>query len=527
MPQIAGLHVFRDARRELAGPALAACVAAAVGRLREGPSLRSRALEALLLAGELECALADLEDAAAAGAGAAARVTDAIAEALVEGRPPRRAVAAELDGIHPPPVVSASRPEGFAYYALHPLDLASLADELPVRSRAAGVVGVRTIGSTLSAVVAAALRRRGIEAARVTVRPGGHPLDRSLALHPAARKCIRSWIAAGAELLVVDEGPGLSGSTFLATGEALVAEGAAHERVTFLCTRAPDPDLLAAPGAGARARRFRWRAVAPPSRIPEGAAIAVSGGGWRDHLCAGRSRWPACWPAFERLKFLSIDRRRLHKFEGLAHHGAEPLRRARLVAAAGFGPPPHDEGDGFASYPLLAGRPLGAGDLSPAVLDHLAEYCAFRAAELSSPAPDGSLERAFHSNLDALGTGAAIRPPLPVERPVIPDGRMLPHELILAPDGALRKVDACSHGDDHFLPGPADIAWDLAGAILEWRMDPGARDAFLRRYARASGDDAAGRLPAYLLAYASFRLAITRMAAASSGPDEARRLARD
>ena len=28
------------------------------------------------------------------------------------------------------------------------------------------------------------------------------------------------------------------------------------------------------------------------------------------------------------------------------------------------------------------------------------------------------------------------------------------------------------HGDDHFFPGPTDIAWDLAGTIVEWELAP-------------------------------------------------------
>ena len=77
------------------------------------------------------------------------------------------------------------------------------------------MLGVRSIGTSLSAVVAAVLGERGCDVATWTVRPHGHPFDRRLALGPglAARLSERS----DAELLVVDEGPGMSGSTFAAT----------------------------------------------------------------------------------------------------------------------------------------------------------------------------------------------------------------------------------------------------------------------------------------------------------------------
>jgi hypothetical protein len=51
--------------------------------------------------------------------------------------------------------------------------------------------------------------------------------------------------------------------------------------------------------------------------------------------------------------------------------------------------------------------------------------------------------------------------------PVIADGRMHPYEWIPSENGHLMKVHASRRGDDHFLPGPNDISWDLAGAIVE------------------------------------------------------------
>ena len=60
---------------------------------------------------------------------------------------------------------------------------------------------------------------------------------------------------------------------------------------------------------------------------------------------------------------------------------------------------------------------------------------------------------------------------LRVLRPLIVDGRLQPWEWIVTRQGVLLKTDASSHGDDHFLPGPTDIAWDLAGVIVDWDLD--------------------------------------------------------
>jgi hypothetical protein len=114
---------------------------------------------------------------------------------------------------------------------------------------------------------------------------------------------------------------------------------------------------------------------------------------------------------------------------------------------------------------------------------------------------------------------------LQVERPVLADGRMQPHEWLLDADRRMLKTDAGSHGDDHFFPGFTDIAWDLAGAIVEWRMNAAQAQSFLEAYRHHSGDDAAGRIGGFIIAYAAFRRAYCLMAAnALQGGEEQARL---
>ena len=98
---------------------------------------------------------------------------------------------------------------------------------------------------------------------------------------------------------------------------------------------------------------------------------------------------------------------------------------------------------------------------------------------------------------------------------VIGDGRILPHEWVRLPDGNVMKVAATSHGADHFLPGPTDIAWDVPGAIVEWDLRDGAREQLITRYAQHAGDHIAPRLPAYVIAYAAFRFGCMRMASSA------------
>ena len=119
---------------------------------------------------------------------------------------------------------------------------------------------------------------------------------------------------------------------------------------------------------------------------------------------------------------------------------------------------------------------------------------------------------------------------LPLQRPFISDSQMMPYQWFQPEDGGnLLKLDAAAHGDNHFFPGPVDIAWDAAGAIIEWEMDEVHTEYFSRRYRELSQDEIGRRLSAYLVAYAAFRNGYCRMAASTmaNDPAEAQRLLRD
>ncbi|WP_165373434.1 hypothetical protein [Sorangium cellulosum] len=533
----ARMYVFRGGRRDVPGQRLTAELAddlRAVAAPASAEALRQGVLRALIRAGELESILAD---AGAAAAARLARLTDDLASLLVGGGADGRAARAispdALAALPVPATVSTSPPEGFSYYALHPLDFARLAERLASPGGPVRVVGIRSIGTTLSAVTVAALRRQGIRAERVTVRPVGHPYDRRIELAARERRWVQDGLAEGARFWVVDEGPGLSGSSFLAAGDALASAGGPRDHIVFLGSRAPDPDALIAPDGARRWRSFRSERVEGGARPPRDVGEPLGGGAWRRHAYDDEARWPASWTTLERLKFLSRDGRRILKFEGMGRHGAECLERARAIAEAGFGPAPRDEGEGFLSTPRLAAPPLQAEDLSTAVLERLADYCAFRASAFPVPsAPSEELITMTRTNFSVeMGCELPADLSLEVARPAIVDGKMDPHEWLRASSGAdsgpdeLFKVDATAHGDDHFLPGPADIAWDLAGAIVEWRMDADAQSVFLERYRRRSGDRPGPRLRAYLAAYALFRLGYAAMAAgALQDAAEVRRL---
>jgi hypothetical protein len=254
--------------------------------------------------------------------------------------------------------------------------------------------------------------------------------------------------------------------------------------------------------------------------------VFIGGGEWRRRLFGDERTWPASWTSLERLKYLSSGNaanQSLFKFLGFAHYGKQVFEREEKVAALGFGPAPQLKEEGFVSYDWLQGRPMSAEDLSTCTLQRLAAYCAFRAQAFAAEIPDlSALEQMTEHNLRELGIDLPAT--LTMERPAICDGRMQPHEWLLTGDGQMLKTDSGSHGDDHFFPGPTDIAWDLAGAIVEWRMNEFKTEFFLDAYRRASGDDARDRIADFAIAYAVFRSAYSRMAAnaLAGGEEEAR-----
>jgi hypothetical protein len=520
------MYIFRDGKTTVRGAEI-------VDRLIDGllsfptanpTNHRTELLDLLLRAGELECALADCDPN---HADLAAGVTDRLANTLVSGIALNtRELARTISTIRPAEQYTVTTPEGFAYYALHPLDFADLIRSTSKRDGYAAVVGIRSIGTSLSAVVNASLRADGIQAERITVRPHGHPYDRRTSFNDIQQRWITAMQSREADFFVVDEGPGMSGSSFLSVGDALLSLGVHRSKISFLGSRRPSANALTAPQAGARWPAFRAFYTSPTRHLPKEAKIYIAGGIWREGVFSDESEWPASWLQMEHLKFLSSDRQALFKFEGLGRFGAERSELAGKIASGGFGPAPLEREEGFGVYAAF-GRPvLSSQQCSVSVLKRMAEYCAFRSR---------AMQVALHSTPELqtmlrFNTQEEFGVELPeyfcelrLERPVIADGRMLPHKWIDVGDRLL-KVDAVSHGNDHFFPGPTDIAWDLAGTIVEWDLDYAKAQFFLDCYQKLSNDRSDSRLPAYLLAYSVFRMAYCKMAAAAmrGAPEEIR-----
>lgn len=474
---------------------------------------------------------------------ASARLTLAAARALL-GQGLAAEVAAVVHELLRAPLprrVSVRVPEGYALYALLPEAYAEAA------RRAGGpllAIGLRSIGTGLAAVVAAAAGGRALPP--VTLRPVGHPFARTVRVGPALERWLLDAPAA-ARFAVVDEGPGLSGSSLNAVADWLEARGVPAERVLFFPHHAGDLGPQASPAhreRWARAPRFH-AAVEPRALVGEPAAEDLSGGRWRARVHGpDAGAWPPVDARQERLKLLVRPRHgrpRLHKSAGLGRYGDAALARARTLDAAGLGPPVLGLERGFLVMSWLEGATpvdvaLGRSRVDRrAVVASVAEYVAAvgrglpRAPRAIGAAPAALLDMACHNAGAALGAEAARalsrwREQLPRLgsdlRPVATDCRMHAWEWLVLPDGRLLKTDGVDHHAGHDLIGCQDVAWDVAGAAVELELDPDER----ARVARAARRRDAAVVRFHEDCYLAFQLGRCWLAARAAAPDEAARL---
>jgi hypothetical protein len=478
------------------------------------------ALEALLRAGELECALADVKHPSA---DRVARVTNAMAARMLPGysRVPELNSELPLEQLDVPARLRATSPAGFARDALNPLAYAQLVERLGPLHACVAVIGVRSIGTSLGAIVRETLRARGVVAARISVRPEGEPYARTLCWSVHERRFVECARDAGALFIVVDEGPGPSGSTFLAVAEALEALSVRSERIALFCSHQQHPARLTAPNAAARWARYRSYAPTENDSLRAEPERDLSAGAWRRRVFGTNQRsWPASWTQLERIKRLSADGQCVDKFEGLPPYCDAALARAWALEQAGFGPALHRVRRGFARFEWLDGRAAQSGDLGPHVIAELARYCAFRLRTFAvRDADPTAIEHMLRVNIEeTFGLDVRDTFPIAIDAAVVPDARMQQR-------GRLMKLDGHGHGDGHLLPGPTDVCWDLAGAIIEWDMDQAQQDAFVSQFERLAGLRVHSRLTGFLVAYAALRVGEMSLALASAQYGEIERIA--
>lgn len=436
-----------------------------------------------------------------------------------------------------PTRVAVRHAEGFAHYGLYPDQF--LAAGRRLAADAAGppvVIGLRSIGLPLAALVAAA---SGAESF-VTLRPVEDPFARHLSVDPV----LVDRLAAPDEtrIAIVDEGPGLSGSSFGATADLLEQHGVPRSRLVFCPGHAGDLGSAAQPahrarwaevqrividfdtvflGADRRLERLVGAALGAPARL----VADLSAGRWRG---ARRFRRPPAVDAGkERRKFLfeTPDGPVLAKFAGLGSPARAAVARQRRLAEAGFAPAVLGDVYGF----VLDRFERDAAILDPQgpdrdrFLDRLGDYLGFRAAAFPADRTGASLEtlaEMLRINVaEELGirhdgmADLAARLSGEHGHPVHIDGRLRACEWLMLPDGRILKTDAVDHDRSHDLIGPQDIAWDIAGATVEFDLEAAERDRLITRIELAADRAVDRALLDFLIpCYAAFQLGAWRFA---------------
>jgi hypothetical protein len=435
-------------------------------------------------------------------------------------------------------------PEGFAFYALFPEQYCATALTWAQQHFNSGqviVVGIRSIGTTLSSVVKETLLLAGWDAKRITVRPTGHPFQRRVELNLP--------ITAADRVLVVDEGPGISGSSMAAVAQACESKGA--REISFLPGHGDEPGASASeeiralwqrtPRYITPLKRTKWNGLSLEQSLaaetqkfgsdgPVATVEDVSAGQWRKFAFQNETNWPASAIQFERTKYLCLRHNAtsvLWKFAGLHcnHDGQSAsdaaLARLSLHASAGFGPAPLGAFRGFVALPWLDGKCLTRADAADAlVLHRIGRYIIHAAGpDLSDEEQIASIDRlaemSYWNVREALGEtiadqtralGKAARR-FPCSRSS-GDGHLMPHEWLRTSSGLIMKVDAEGHSADHTLIGPQSLLWDIAGALTEWDLGAAATSVLLSILEKNGTQIQPEALLFFQQAYAAFRMGL-------------------
>lgn len=461
------------------------------------------------------------------------------------------AMLERLDSTEP---VRMKRAEGYAFYAVYPESYIKAASESNLKAGMV-VIGIRSIGTGLAALVSAAL---GAGPA-YSLRPTGHPFGRHVQVAPALSRRILANL--DTDFAIVDEGPGLSGSSFGSVADWLEANGVPPDRIHFFPSHAGDLGPHAS-----EAHRIRWnerprhvagfddlvlKAPDPRHRLQTWAAELVgaaepswqdlSGGAWRALRYEGPENWPPSYMQMEKRKFrMEAEGQAWHvKFAGLCESGTDKARRGSLLSEAGFVPKVAGTCYGFIVEEWVSGASLDNMDIGRrSVVDHLGRYLGFRARYLDASGDGASIRMLCDMAAFNVEKGAGVETAEKLWRwigsperfsgrlhRVDTDNRLHAWEWLVTADGRLMKTDALDHNAAHDLVGCQDIAWDVAGACVEFDLSNEERSRLAELVTRETDCDLRGDvLDVFEVCYLGFQIGLWSQACASVDGSEKTRI---
>lgn len=469
----------------------------AIGTMPPGIARHAKLVGALIEAGQLQQGIADegIPD------GSISEFVHALAQCVLaswDGEFATVGVLPQVPQLSGTEQVELRLPEGFAFYAVYPEAYAEAARGLKLAGPPR-VIGIRSIGTTLGAMVATALDAPPA----TTLRPVGDPFARQVELSSAV-------VEDGAHFVIVDEGPGLSGSSFGAVADALQERGVPLERIAFLPSHTGDLGVKASDAHRTRWRKAQRIAAGFDKRLLErrfGPLQPFSGGG-----------------AWQRLKFIGERNGEpvLLKFAGLGAIGERKFEMALALHAAALTPEPLELVHGFLVERWCADGHALEAEEKP--VEEIGRYIAVRAHLFQAPEASGAsvvelLAMARRNISLALGDDvarelgrfdpAALQPRV---RRVLTDNKLDREEWLRLGQGRLLKTDAVDHHQAHDLIGCQGVEWDIAGAIEEFFLN--ARD--IAKLLELVDDADPNLLAFYQVAFAAFRLGQAHMSGDAS-----------
>ncbi|MBN1600501.1 MAG: hypothetical protein JW915_02780 [Chitinispirillaceae bacterium] len=514
------------------------------------------AVKLLIDCGELECALTDIvcneEDSVTSTIRLLREMTILAGKIFVqswENNRIDRCYFYQLYSMHSalkkmclPEIVPFGVSEGFAFYGLFPETYLETTKKFAQQfcKRPLTIIGLRTIGTTLSAIVSAALTILGYDNTSFTVRPRGEPFDRKIRVSKELESFVSNRVNGG--FIITDEGPGLSGSSFGGTAQFLSELGVQDKNIFFFPGWEPDSSMMNSPGA-----RDHWERHPKMSTSFESVwidsgklhrwlntdlLIDLSAGMWRERLLMNSSEIPPVHPHHERRKYLVVknvlrnDPSTLIKFSGLGRYGEMTFRRAEILQVSGMSLPVKNYENGFIEYEFVEGKHRWIKEITTSFLYSAAKYAAF----LKNTFPGGDVvspdtmremvmvnikESIGDAFLDKLSVYHQYTDDLYLKYITAIDGRMQLHKWLQF-DNHIIKIDNTDHYHDQFFPGCQDIAWDIAGGIIEWDLNYDQEKYFTNAYIKESGDiSVRKRVCPNKIAYCAFRVGISKLFAES------------
>jgi hypothetical protein len=461
--------------------------------------------------------------------------------------------------------VTIKIPEGYEFYTLFPEQYCVSAlrwlTENPSAKKVL-IVGIRSIGTSLSAAVASILRGSNLDVLRFTIRPKGNPFERIASFGREIPRGI-------SHALIVDEGPGISGSSMVAVAETLLDKGVSREKIFFFPGHENPPGIAASEKIRhwwvstnryfTTLETIRWNGKFLRELLVERSREIcvdfeplekienISNGTWRKFAYEKEAGWPAVHLPFERTKFLCLapsGEGLLWKFNGLgAINSIAQTRSEKFCAAMEI--PVLDNFHGFIATRWINGKRLTCAETTSSLGNLIGNYLCDAAGKRLSETEMFSgicrlakmavtnLAKVFGQNetqrIERLAARAQLffqQNPEDAAWRSYGDGRTAPHEWIRASNGNIFKTDSTGHEADHTIIGKQSVWWDFAGAIVEWNWsDDDVRPLFRPASQRGMKHDFAVS-EFFEVAYIAFRLGQTSLCAEINAHDhsEKRRL---